>query len=62
MINETFEEKYVAVVQGNRHVNATLFEQRWDLIFFTGSPDLAKTIETGEGVSHCSKTIKEEKV
>lgn len=44
MINETFEEKYVAVVQGNRHVNATLFEQRWDLIFFTGSPDLAKTV------------------
>lgn len=44
MINETFDEKYIAVVQGNRHVNAALFEQRWDLIFFTGSPDLAKTV------------------
>ena len=44
MINETFEEKYIAVVQGNRNVNTTLFEQRWDLIFFTGSPDLAKTV------------------
>lgn len=44
MINETFEEKYIAVIQGNRHVNAALFEQRWDLIFFTGSPDLAKTV------------------
>ena len=44
MINETFDEKYIAVVQGNRYVNAALFEQRWDLIFFTGSPDLAKTV------------------
>jgi aldehyde dehydrogenase (NAD+) len=44
MINETFEEKYIAVVQGNRNVNTTLFEQRWDLIFFTGSPDLARTV------------------
>ena len=46
MINETFEERYVAVVQGNRQVNATLLEQRWDLIFFTGSPALAKTVMT----------------
>ena len=44
MINETFEERYVAVVQGNRQVNAALLEQRWDLIFFTGSPALAKTV------------------
>ena len=44
MIKETFEEKYVAVVQGNRDVNSILFEQRWDLIFFTGSPALAKTV------------------
>ena len=44
MIKETFEEKYVAVVQGNREVNSILFEQRWDLIFFTGSPALAKTV------------------
>ena len=44
MIKETFEEQYVAVVQGNREVNAALFEQRWDMIFFTGSPALAKTV------------------
>ena len=44
MIGETFEEKYIAVVQGNRHVNTALLEQRWDLIFFTGSPALAKTV------------------
>ena len=44
MIKETFEEKYIAVVQGNRNVNAALLEQRWDMIFFTGSPALAKTV------------------
>lgn len=44
MIKDTFEEKYVAVVQGNRDVNAFLFEQHWDIIFFTGSPDLGKKV------------------
>ncbi|MBR5301074.1 MAG: aldehyde dehydrogenase, partial [Bacteroidales bacterium] len=44
MISETFEERYIAVVQGNRQVNAALLEQRWDMIFFTGSPALAKTV------------------
>ena len=46
MIRETFEERYIAVVQGNRDVNTVLLEQRWDLIFFTGSPSLAKTVMT----------------
>ena len=44
MISSTFDECYIAVVQGNRDVNTTLLEQRWDLIFFTGSPALAKTV------------------
>ena len=44
MIHETFNEDYIAVVQGNRVVNAALLEQRWDMIFFTGSPDLGRTV------------------
>lgn len=44
MISETFAEDYIAVVQGNRNVNTALLEQRWDIIFFTGSPALAKTV------------------
>lgn len=44
MISETFEEQYIAVVQGNRDVNTALLGPRWDLIFFTGSPALAKTV------------------
>ena len=44
MVTETFSHEYIAVVQGNRDVNTTLLEQRWDIIFFTGSPALAKTV------------------
>lgn len=44
MITDTFDSRYIAVVQGNRDVNTALLEQRWDIIFFTGSPALAKTV------------------
>ena len=44
MIAETFAQEYIAVVQGNRDVNTALLDLRWDLIFFTGSPALAKTV------------------
>ena len=44
MIRETFDEKYIAVVQGNRVVNTALLEHKWDIIFFTGSPDLGRTV------------------
>ena len=44
MIASCFDENYIAVVQGNREVNTALLEQRWDIIFFTGSPALAKTM------------------
>ena len=44
MIESTFDEKYIAVVQGNRDVNTALLEQRFDIIFFTGSPSLGKKV------------------
>lgn len=44
MIAETFPEEIVAVVQGNREVNRLLLDLKWDLIFFTGSPALGKTV------------------
>ena len=46
MIESTFSPEHVAVVQGNRTVNAALLEERWDLIFFTGSPALGRTVMT----------------
>lgn len=42
MIAETFDEEYIAVVQGDRTVNTQLFDMRWDLIFLTGSPALGR--------------------
>jgi aldehyde dehydrogenase (NAD+) len=44
MISATFDERYIAVVQGNREVNTLLLAERWDIIFFTGSPVLGRTV------------------
>lgn len=44
LIQETFDAEYISMVQGGREVNAFLLEQRFDIIFFTGSPDLAKIV------------------
>ncbi|HEY5591697.1 MAG TPA: aldehyde dehydrogenase [Paludibacter sp.] len=44
LIHETFEGKYISIVQGGRDVNRILLEQRFDIIFFTGSPDLGKIV------------------
>ena len=44
MIRTTFQEDYIAIVEGNREVNQILLEQRWDIIFFTGSPSLGKLV------------------
>lgn len=44
LIAETFESNYIAVVQGNRDVNTALLEQRYDIIFFTGSQSLGRKV------------------
>ena len=44
MIKETFRPEYIGIVQGNREVNTALLEERYDLIFFTGSPQLGRTV------------------
>lgn len=44
MISSTFDKQYIAVVQGNREVNEALLAQRFDIIFFTGSPTLGKKV------------------
>ncbi|MBR6305827.1 MAG: aldehyde dehydrogenase family protein [Bacteroidales bacterium] len=41
-IKDTFAEEYVAVVQGNRLVNGELFRHKYDILFLTGSPSLAR--------------------
>lgn len=44
MIAETFDEEYVAAVQGNREVNAQLLDRRWDILFYTGSPAVGRVV------------------
>ena len=44
MIRNTFHEEYIAIVEGNRDVNQMLLAERWDIIFFTGSPSLGKMV------------------
>ena len=44
MIRATFPEEYIAIVEGNREVNQMLLAERWDMIFFTGSPSLGKMV------------------
>ncbi len=44
LVAETFDPGHVALLQGGRVVNQRLLEQRFDLIFFTGSPSLGKLV------------------
>ena len=44
LIKETFDPGYIDLIQGGREVNQLLLKQRFDLIFFTGSPALGKIV------------------
>lgn len=44
MIDESCDERYVAVVEGGRAQNTELLEQRFDYIFFTGSVTVGKLV------------------
>lgn len=44
MIQSTFDEEYVAVVDGGRAENEALLDQKFDYIFFTGSVRVGKEV------------------
>lgn len=44
LIEKNFDPEYMTVVQGRRDVNAILFAQRFDVIFYTGSPAVGKVV------------------
>lgn len=44
LISECFDPRYVAVVTGGRKENAALLEQKFDLVFFTGSQSVGKEV------------------
>jgi len=44
MISKSFSPEYIGIVQGGREINKILLEQRFDFIFFSGSPSLGKLV------------------
>ena len=44
IIMDSFPPNYVSITHGNREVNTILLAQRFDMIFFTGSPAVGKTV------------------
>jgi aldehyde dehydrogenase (NAD+) len=44
IIEDTYDSNYIAVVQGGRETNTILFNERFDIIFFTGSPNVGKVV------------------
>ncbi|NLP57213.1 aldehyde dehydrogenase [Lutibacter sp. B1] len=44
LVQNTFDSNYISLVQGGRKVNEILFELRFDIIFFTGSPTVGKVV------------------
>ncbi len=42
IVESVFPPEWVIVVEGHRDVNTFLFDQRWNHIFLTGSPELGK--------------------
>ena len=44
MVNECFDSNYIALVQGGRETNTILLQQRFDIIFFTGSTKVGKVV------------------
>lgn len=52
IITECFSPEYVAVVTGGRQENASLLDQKFDLVFFTGSQAVGKEV-----LVKCSKHL-----
>lgn len=44
ILGEIFQPEFVSVVQGGRAENAKLLDQRFDYIFFTGSPSVGRLV------------------
>ena len=44
MIKEFFSPEYITAIQGDADTARQLLEQKWDFIFFTGSPQIGKKV------------------
>ena len=52
IITECFDPAYIAVVTGGRKENTSLLEQKFDLVFFTGSQSVGKEV-----LRHTAETL-----
>ncbi|MFA5670397.1 MAG: aldehyde dehydrogenase family protein, partial [Balneolaceae bacterium] len=52
IISSTFDNNYIAVVEGDHEVSSNLLNQRFDYIFFTGSSNVGKIV-----LEHASKHL-----
>ena len=44
LLGDTFDPAYIAVVEGGREENQALLDERFDFIFFTGSPAVGRVV------------------
>lgn len=44
VVRDAFPEQYIGYYRGGRDVNSALLALRWDLIFYTGSPRVARVV------------------
>lgn len=44
IIENTFDQAYIAVIEGGKEANQSLLENKFDLIFFAGSKDVGKIV------------------
>ncbi|SFG11827.1 MULTISPECIES: aldehyde dehydrogenase [Salegentibacter] len=58
MISEFFPSEYISVVQGGKEANQELFKFPFDVMFFTGSPGVGKTVMKA-AAEHLSRVVLE---
>ena len=44
ILKSAFHEKYIAAFDGGHETNTALLAERWDMIFFTGSPNVGRIV------------------
>ena len=58
IVEECFDQKYVAVITGGRRENAALLDKKFDMIFFTGSQGVGKEVMC-KAAEHLTPTVLE---
>lgn len=58
IISKTFDKNYIAVVEGDKNASQTLLDNKFDLIFFTGSSKVGKIVME-KAASHLTPVVLE---